>query len=431
MSDLAEALKDLGERAYIYCEPEYPDFTDSSKKNILAISVPGKTIRVPLDSDPALLKISISQLKFYLEKFQIVLAWDIKGLFSFLNYNTKKEWFFNSKIIDLKVTSNFLAIETSKPKNFKKAWELFKNTTKNIHWDRLKSIYSRIHIPLITKVIPQIESVGLLHTKTKTIIHPCYEIEGQTNGRMKCFQAFQRCFNPHTLSDENKEELCSADFDDKTFFYFDFSHMEVSVLQWISQDELLGNIIRSKQDIYAGIWKEITGIECTPRYRKICKGVFLPVVFGQGSASLAKNLEIGEGTASKLVKSIYKKFRTALDCVRSRKPDSDGICIDYFARHRKFDKPGPQLRNFLIQAPGATICLDKLIKLNEEIKGYGKICYHLHDGYCIIGNREKEKYIPKIVKEVLTSSEDFYPGLKLAITGYSGRKLNALERLEK
>jgi len=431
MSDIATALESIiGQPFLIKTEPDVLDFTNPIAKANLIIIAQGKTLDFPLPNKSVDLIKLIGQLQFYFSKSKLLIGWNAKNLFSYIGYITGKS-FPAVTIIDLKILESFLGESNSCPTLFKHVKDRLEAITKNKHWAQLKTIYKSIHIPLICKIIPEIEILGLAHTKKRKIVHPYYEVEGQVNGRMKCSSLYSNGFNPHILTEEDKQFLTTPCFDDKEFIYFDFKNMEVSVLQWLSKDKMLENILKRGNDVYESIWETLTNLECSPERRKICKSFFLPVVFGQGVASLSENVGIPLESSKKIVNRIYKVFSTAMTWISSKDINSVKIDVDHFGRHRRFEEEyyRTQLRNFHVQAPASIVCLDKLVKIYEGIKPFGKVCFHVHDGYCVIPNSGEENRVIKLGREILEKEEDLYPGLRLRVAVSRGKKLNKLEKI--
>ena len=248
------------------------------------------------------------------------------------------------------------------------------------------------------------------------------------NGRLKCSNVFNSCYNPHTLSDDIKSKLNPPTTAPVDFLYLDYRNMEVSVLQWLSGDDQLKKIIDSGEDVYAGIWKYITKLDCTGSHRNKCKSIFLPVIYGQGAESVAKRADIPEKTAIKLVDRLYKGFPIAFDWVKQQQAnlDENNFAQDYFGRRRQFNDQQYRVRNFVVQAAASTVCLHKLIKLYESIEDDSKIVFHVHDGYGMLVRRQYASKLAKKYVAVLEQEEDFYPGLKLRISCKIGGRLNKL-----
>ena len=421
----------LGEDVYIRTEPDVLDFTDPATAVRLIIATKGFQVTVEMPKKPHELPTLLGELMGFFSKSRVIMAWNIKNFMSYVLYYSKKNFSFSRPLFDLKVMEYYQGQRKEAPKTFQEAKDRLGALVKNPFWGQLKKIYENIHIPLIVEVVPKIETLGLVDTSQKIILHPCYEIEGQINGRMLCSEDFKRCFNPHSLSDDKKSHLMTPDYDDKVFVYLDFKHMEVSVLQWLSKDKILGNILQTGRDLYELTWEAITGIDCNVELRDKCKKFFLPLIFGEGASTLAKSIGISEGTAWKLFKKTNDKFEQAFDFVKNAKVDSNGICMDQLGRMRKFeDNHQPKLRNFVVQSPASTICMHKLVRLSNEIKDLGKICFSVHDGYCIMAKKGYEDKLCKVAKETLESEEELYPGLILRAWVYKGKELNKMEKYE-
>jgi hypothetical protein len=427
MSNLINALAPaFGQDVFLRTEPEILDFTNPEVVvNLIIITKDFQiTVKIPKGYD---LKDTLGELLGFLGKARIIMAWNIKNFLSYVLYYSKQNFPIIRPFFDLKVLESYLGIRQECPKTFNEAKGRLGQIVKNPLWNYLKIIYESIHIPLIKEVLPKIENLGLVNTNLKTILHPCYEIEGQINGRMKCSENFKHCFNPHSLSDEDKSHLATPDYDNKNFVYLDFKYMEVSVLQWLSKDKILGDILQTGRDLYELIWEIVTGIDCNAELREKCKSFFLPLIFGEGVKTLSKSIGISENTSWKLFKRTTDKFETAFNWVKEQKLEN-GMCMDRLHRLRKFeDDYQPKLRNFAIQSPASTICLHKLVKLHKAINNLGKICFHLHDGYCIMSYKDCEDKLYKVAKEALESPEELYPGLILRASVYKGRKLNELK----
>jgi DNA polymerase I-like protein with 3'-5' exonuclease and polymerase domains len=160
--------------------------------------------------------------------------------------------------------------------------------------------------------------------------------------------------------------------------------------------------------------------------------VFLPVVYGQGPASVSKRIKISEKTAIGLIDRFNKTFPVAFNWVKQQQGnlDANNFAEDFFGRKRQFQEQQYRVRNFSIQAAASTICLYKLVKLFEISDDNAKIIFHIHDGYgMIIKKTELQKYIGKIIG-VLEAPEEYYPGLKLKVTCKVGPKLDQLNNIK-
>lgn len=421
-------IKDLGvlegvrgQDVFIFTE-NVLDFTNPSISKlfiftkVLQISIP---IPVPKKDFCEL----VSALEVQLDG--LIICWDLKNIQSYILSITGKTFPF-IKFYDLKILESYLGLDLPRPLSFAEAVGRLKAVTKHTGWANLKKIYNAVYIPLITEVIPKIETLGLGHVVKRAILHPYYEIGGQINGRMKCSSLFHKSFNPHCLSEEDRKNLRFSAYDN-VFMYYDFKNMEVYVLQWLSKDPLLGHVLNSYDDAYLGIWEVIVG-SSNESSREKCKKIFLPIVFGMGAEMVSKRLECSLATAEKLRDMVYKRFSIAIEWVRRYHVEQDGTCVDYFGRIRKFGNEYYKVRNFVIQSSASLICLHKLIKLHEEIKDIAKVCFHLHDGYAIITNIKDKDRVAKLGIDVLQSEDNLYLGLKLKVVVDTGLSLDKMER---
>jgi hypothetical protein len=420
-NELAVLESIVGQDVFIQIHPDILDFTSKNSGQLVLMT---KNIKITLHVPTNLKDLHefSATIQNYLGRASLLFGWNLKNFLSFVLAKTGKLLSLPT-YYDLKIMESYLGLDGTLPQNFTEAHTRLKKLVKHKSWEQLKKIYRDVYIPLVTEVIPKIETLGLIDKRTSCLSHPYYEIDGQANGRMRCSKVFKNSFNPHLLVDEDKPYLWAPKFD-STFLCFDFKHMEASVLQWLSKDPLLEQIIKSGKDIYEMIWEVITGTKSGKGCREKAKAFFLPIVFGQGVDALANSLGISTKAAETLFNKVHNKFSTALKWV-DQTIDSEGYCEDYFGRKRKFEDRFYRIRNFLIQSPAATVCLHKLVKLNK-IKN-ARICFHIHDGYGIITNKINVNQIIKAAVEILTAKEDLYPELTLRVSGYQGNTLDKLQ----
>ncbi len=272
MSQFLETLINLqGRQIFLSTEPEILDFTNPSKPANLIIRENKENLKItiPLSIEIEELKKLKGLLEEYINQAEIIFAWDVKEIFSYFLGRTGCSFYLNNSIFDLKIAERYIGVVNPCPGDLKQVLVRFKGIIDN-DWKPYKKIY----LPLITSVLPKIESKGLIDQKSRKRLHPHYDVTGTVNGRMKCKKSFTFGFNPHTMSPDDKNRLKTIGFED-VFLSFDYKNMEVSVLQWLSKDELLGEILGSGKDVYEEIWKSITGMECNSLFRQKCKDIFL------------------------------------------------------------------------------------------------------------------------------------------------------------
>jgi hypothetical protein len=338
---------------------------------------------------------------------QIVLGWNIKNFFSYLKARSEEldvptDFDFEGRLLDLKLIERYAGIHEGCPIRYADAYDRLVAACRTPAWTAFEPYYEQIYLPMMKEVIPSIETCRLADTSKKHGVYPYYELEGQINGRMKASGAFKHSYVPHNMSAQIKDRLVPSNEADQLFMYFDYNHMEVSVLQWLSGDEKLGEVLQSGRDLYEAIWETISGLPCNEKRRKICKGIFLPVVYGQGYRSLAKRLEIREDIAKSLVDRVHSNFTTAFRWVKNQRLDEDGFA-----------------------------CLYKLVILHNELKDNARIAFHIHDGYGVLVSKHNWKNIYKTATDALEREEELFNGLKLKCACEAGTNLNKLSSISR
>lgn len=410
---------------YVRFDPEILDFTDSSFSGTIFISS-SKDSTVLNFNQKSLIALSGILQEAIFNKGMTLIAWNIKNFFSYVKYHTNCKFDYQGAILDLKVLENFLGSrEHVAPVDYQEAISRAKVVMKDKSWDKAKRLNTSIYIPLITDVIPDLETCGMGHLANREILYSYYEIEGQINGRLCCSKSYDKCYIPHTIDDETKKNLRSSRAYDDIFLHFDFNHMEVSVLQWLSKDEKLKEILESGYDFYKVLFKLITRYDCdTDSKRSFAKSMFLPVVYGQSSRSLSNKLNIPLQTSDKIVEKLHTLFPKVFSWISNQKVDSDGYCYDFFGRRRFFDEDSfYKSRNFVVQSPASFICLEKLIALHKVVEGYGKVACNIHDGYVIITNNSIASSVKLLATKALEESSSLCAGLELKVNCKAGSSL--------
>lgn len=361
-----------------------------------------------------------------MKKETLLITWDLKKFFSFLYFNIQKVTIPEVTIIDLKYAEKFLDIHQDPPGSFLECWPRLKKILENA--DVMK-ITNQIYFPLMTSVLPQIETNGLLNIEARKTHYSVYEIEGQVNGRLKSYKAFDKCFLPHSWSMEERAKYVSRDSLDDVFFVFDYKNLEPMVLSWLSKDEKLNEIINSGKDLYGRLYEVITGDVCdNDRKREIAKNILIPVAYGQGPSSLSDHLKIPIDSAKIVIDKVNEIFKVSMDWLHEQQEISDGTAKDYFGRIRKFPEEKFKIRNFLIQSTSAIICQEMLIRLHRVLGDMGKIVFFVHDAYGLACNRKNYSEFWKLAKKTLEEESEMCPGLKLRTSMEFGQKLNCLKR---
>lgn len=442
MSDLVQFAEELNKLKqdkilFIKTEPEIADFTQSfpgklliyGEKHRISLSLPNKETVVNL----------YNQLQFTIFKEDITLIfWNLKNLISYFKFNLKNKIPINlkAKFLDLRLIENFLGIKQISPNSLVEALRRLGPYTSS---NECKFIHKNIHRPLSLQVVPDMETCNLvIDTSTQKYAYSSYDIEGQTFGRLQSHKAFEKCVLPHNMGEEQKESLKLKR--DKDFFvHFDFKHMEVSMLQWLSKDETLQNLIESQEDVYKGIYQIIINKPCdTDDKRELIKSIFLPIMFGMTVPGMINSLskkgfELSYQSANTIHDLVKEKFKTAWNYLSNifNSVKTTPIIKDYFGRPRDFSENPLSSRGFSVQSPSAVFCLEKLISLHEAIGGLGDLLYSIHDGYVLVANQEKLNTLLGTGMKTLQEPSKLCPGLRLKVSCSLGVRLTHMKQIPK
>lgn len=408
-------------------DPEILDFTDDSVDKYLHIhAVGGNSISFRINELAELEALIVSLELYLLGKGSKIITWNWKNFVSYVLAKTGHLLSAECAIIDLKIIESYLGIKNSAPKTLAEALNRTKKLFAEENYKESSKIYRAIHLPLMTKVIPHLETVGILEDDK---LHAYYEIDGQENGRLLCHNAYKSGYVPHNLTHEKRDTL--KPLSDNFFMYFDFNSMEVFMLQWLSKDKLLEEICQSN-DVYYALYEKIIGV--TPEQKEArdkCKKFFLPVIYGMSANTLADRLKIELSVAQTITFRINELFPTALAWVQAYQDQvkEKGYADDIFCKRRYFKEKEYRVRNFCVQSPASIICLEKLIQLYYALIPLTNLVYHVHDGYVVYATKENWKEIFRKGNFVLSSESELCSGLKLKVSCKAGRSLNRLSKI--
>lgn len=426
-SDIAAALHDLVAQTkivYMYADEEVPDFTKHAPFSLVIMGRNQHKVTIPVERDtlPAILGM-LDLNVFNTEVIETIVCWNIKSILSYFHAYIPHSQPPAGAIIDLHVIENWHNKNLERPTTLSDAIIRLKDCGSS--W---RMIYNKIHLPLMTKVIPSIEATPLLHVGVKDYVHGFYEIEGQANGRLRCAKKFSKSYLPHTLGPDDRRSLIPA-YETFSFLYTDIRHCEVTVLAWLSDDPLLRSLIASGRDLHSEVYKAITGDNCDSDVkRKLSKKLFLPVMYGMGVNGLASAMNLSVDVARELVTRIQKKFPAAIEYLDAAydKAHAGGVVEDYFGRPRAFQGDFYKSRNYVVQSVAATACLDRLIRIYNALPRESKLCFTVHDGYGLVVPKNDINAVSDVVKQIIHDESPLTPGLSLTSESRAGKTLDSL-----
>lgn len=395
--EISEFLQDQ-EIVYLCCNPEIVDFRKQYEGKI-CLHTATAVMEFYL---PQITATFICGLESILN-IKILLTWDIKRLLTYFYFNLPKNFTIDlPKIIDIKYQEAFFGINNTMPQSLKEATKRVKSC----------DIHQSIHIPLATKVLPKIETLGF-NDKERKKTFCSYEIEGQTNGRLGCKKEFNDAVLVHHLDRSRYYPN-----QDCIFAELDFKAAEVCVLQWLSKDQRLGKIIESGRDIY----QTIAFLFDAPD-RKFVKEFFLPTYYGMQPKAFSERMNISLDEAKQYYDKVYKFFGTSMEWLDGHVDNVkiNSVSVDYFGRPRNHSEKPWSVRNSVVQSVAAIFFQEKLIKLSDSFEVFANV----HDAYFLYV-LEKEKDLLKDAIDILESPSELIPNLKIKVECKIGLDLDKL-----
>ena len=406
---LAMQLSELVGTIFMRIVPDHFDCTHKSLR-LLFISKTNQ-VEIKIDNNP-LEMLSLVKSAIFENKEITVIGWNLKNLFTYVLANTNAEFEFSCNIFDLRLAECFVGLRENEPTTFEEAVTRTKRVFGNSSWAKFKSVYQKVYLPLMTHVIPKIETCGVFEFQKRRVLFPYYQIEGQVNGRMSCNVVSDNCFNPHLLDEAKKNSMVAGN--GLSFISFDYCFMEVCILAWLSKDEVLLDLVL-EGDFYKKLFKLVLDKECeTESHRSFCKDIlFLPVVYGQAAITLAGRAKIKLDMAERLILKLKELFSKLFEWVEHY-PGNSGMYEDYLGRKRSFVAGEEyKYRNFIVQSPAAIFCLEKLVCLNNDLANYAKLAAHIYDGYVVAVEDKQVEMVKSLCIKSLESESNILQGLKL------------------
>jgi hypothetical protein len=427
LTEFSEALGKIGEQSaiYIYADPVVPDFTTGKGFDL---NVFGSGISATTEVNPKTCRNIASMLDMVITvPGKTLLAYDIKSTISYIRHYLNKGLKVRGNLIDIRIIEKFMGKDERPPITFVDAVTRSRELMKDKSW---LPLFKKLHQPLAVETIPAMETVALLDTQAKFAKWSHYEIEGQTNGRLRSYKAFDRSYLPHTLSHDQKQFFKPRGVKE-SFLYFDIKNCEVTVMGWLSGDEYLYSLTHGDADVYAAIYKDITGDQCnSDKKREIAKLMFLSVMYGSGYKTLSEKLKINFKIAEELVARIHSRFKTTSNYMKSLQEQAkDGPITDKFGRKREYESPYIA-RNAVTQAAAAVACLEKLNEIHAALKSTpARLCLSVHDAYCVVCPTDYLKDAYNKIKSIFKVDSNLCDGLRFKV-GYSvGDTLGTLTSL--
>lgn len=424
--ELGKALIECnkGNICFLKTDPEIIDFTDKNFCFCLELFWSGGKFSLNVNKSNYLSIYSMMKQSIFKNNKLKIISYNFKNYCSVYYSLTKKNIEIESLVMDLKILSPLLGNKIlNSPSNLKDAYNYLKKILEG-NWDKIKEVYFNIHLPLITKVIPGIENVGLLDIEEKKIKKSYYEIEAQENSRLSSYNCLSNCFLPMNLKKEEKEKYIPINQED-CFLYFDYKNMEVSILENLTKDPELTKILTGYDDFYEGIYREIINKDGFDKdKRKKIKGLFLPYIYGASEQLISNKNNIEIDTVREITSRIKQTFKKTFNWLEdyTNSHDENFYYKNKFGKIRKIEEKYKSI-NFIVQSTASMFCLDKLIDI-YNILNNDYLCFYIHDGYGFSLNQKDLKKTANTIKNILLEENKNFKEMILNVSCSYGRNLN-------
>ncbi len=129
---------------------------------------------------------------------------------------------------------------------------------------------------------------------------------------------------------------------------FDYSQIEMRVLAWLTDDEVLIQTFRDGKDIHSSVASKVFGVpesEITKEMRRQAKVINFGIIYGMGVKALKKNLGTSMEEAEKFYNEYFNKFPKVRDYFERIKEEArtKGYTTTYFGRRRYFPEINSRL----------------------------------------------------------------------------------------
>ena len=302
-------------------------------------------------------------------------------------------------------------------------------STKESELEKLKDLH-----PIIGKILEYREFDKLLGTYIDTIpklldtndrLHTTLMQAGTTTGRMSSH-------NPNIQNIPMRSELGKnirrAFIAEKGFkiVSFDYSQIELRIAAFLSQDEKLLDIFRSKTDVHKAVAAQVFKVEekdVTSEMRGRAKTINFGILFGMGVTALQTNLKCTRAEAQQFLNDYFATFTGLaqyLDRVKSE-AGRNAYTTTYFGRRRYFEGLKSKIPyvvamaermaiNAPIQGTEADIIKLAMVNIYKWIKSEGlennvRLLLQVHDELVFEIKEDKVKEVVPKIKESMERVE--------------------------
>ncbi len=213
--------------------------------------------------------------------------------------------------------------------------------------------------------------------------------------------------------------------DGYSFISADYSQIELAVLAYLSNDEMLLRAFKEGRDIHRQTASLIFGVpegEVTSEMRRVGKTINFGVIYGMSAFRLSRDLKITRGDAERFIKLYFEKYRGVNDFIGKtiRQVEQDGFVQTIMGRKRiiqginsknKTEKMAAErvAVNTPIQGSAADIVKAAMVKVYnrlKEINSMSRLILQVHDELILEVPDSEVERIVTILRDVMENAVD-------------------------
>lgn len=251
------------------------------------------------------------------------------------------------------------------------------------------------------------------------VVRPSFLQHGTRTGRLSSRDPNAQ--NISTRHDEWDVRKLFIPREGYTFIVSDYSQIELRMLAHFSKDEHMVNTFLEDGDIHAKTM-QLTGTE-----RRAAKAINFGLVYGMGSMSLAKTLDISEAEAAEYIERFFAGYPKVRSFIKATQNQAlrFGYVTMITGRRRRFNEMieqkffssvKRQAVNTKIQGSAADLIKIAMIKLNKNLKTFNAHqILQVHDEIVVECPTEHLDEVKDVVKETMEGALQLIVPLKVGM----------------
>lgn len=265
---------------------------------------------------------------------------------------------------------------------------------------------------------------GLLKIADKDgFVHTTFDQISTVTGRISSKEPNLQNIPIRTQEGREIRRLFLPSEDGRVLITADYSQIELRILAYISNDEVLKNAFTSNVDIHTRTASEVFGIpvnQVSEQLRNSAKAVNFGIVYGISDFGLARNLNISVKKAAEYIERYFARFSGVKQYMQSivEQAKTAGYVTTLLGRRRYLPELKSQnynVRSFgeraalntPIQGTAADIIKIAMINVWQELKDRAfssKLILQVHDELIVDANKGEQEQVKELLKRCMENA---------------------------